>query len=183
MQSVGDLQCPDLGQSAWETGGLRRRCPRPDCMATPPCMAFVIIGRGRRCRPQPSQWIKSICNVYNFNLIIESCEKSGKNDYFDRISRRCEIAACRHLRALRRQLSVAIFALTFSLVPLRLKSKFRAESVGVLMYFHMVYSQECSPVGSERKSTRKLFRQATELMVTMEHEFVGRSTSPPFALL
>ena len=30
---------------------------------------------------------------------------------------------------------------------------------------------------------RKLFRQVTELMVTKDHEFVGNSTSPPFAFL
>ena len=44
LQSGGDLRCPDLGQSAWETGGLRSRRLRPDCMRTPPFMAFVVIG-------------------------------------------------------------------------------------------------------------------------------------------
>ena len=39
---------PDLGQSAWETGGLRSRRLRPHCMRTPSCMAFVVIGRGKR---------------------------------------------------------------------------------------------------------------------------------------
>ena len=48
LQSGGDLWCPDLGQSAWETGGLRSRRLRPDCMGTPPCMAFVVMGRGKR---------------------------------------------------------------------------------------------------------------------------------------
>ena len=39
---------PDLGQSAWETGGLRSRRLHPHCMRTPSCMAFVVIGRGKR---------------------------------------------------------------------------------------------------------------------------------------
>ena len=47
LQSGGDLRCPDLGQSAWETGGLRSRRLRPDCKGTPPCMAFVVMGRGK----------------------------------------------------------------------------------------------------------------------------------------
>ena len=38
---------PDLGQSAWETGGLRSQRLRPHCMRTPSCMAFVVIGRGK----------------------------------------------------------------------------------------------------------------------------------------
>ena len=50
------------------------------------------------------------------------------------------------------------------------------------MYFHLVYSPEFFAVAFGRKSTRKLFLQATELMVTMDHEFLGNSTSPPFAL-
>ena len=48
LQSGGDLRRPDLGQSAWETGGLRSRRLRPDCMGTPPCMALVLMGRGKR---------------------------------------------------------------------------------------------------------------------------------------
>ena len=48
LQSGGDLRCPDLGQSAWETGGLRSRRLRPDCLRTPSCMAFVVMGRGKR---------------------------------------------------------------------------------------------------------------------------------------
>ena len=48
MQLGGDLRCPDLGQSAWETGGFRSRRLRPYCMGTPPCMAFVVMGRGKR---------------------------------------------------------------------------------------------------------------------------------------
>ena len=44
LQSGGDLWCPDLGQSASETGGLRSRRLRPDCMGTPSCMAFVVMG-------------------------------------------------------------------------------------------------------------------------------------------
>ena len=51
------------------------------------------------------------------------------------------------------------------------------------MYFHLVYSPEVLVVASGRKSTRKLFHQATELMVTMDHEFLGNSTSPPCAFL
>ena len=47
-QLSGDLWCPNLGQSAWKTGGLRSRCLHLDCMGTPPCMAFVVMGRGRR---------------------------------------------------------------------------------------------------------------------------------------
>ena len=49
------------------------------------------------------------------------------------------------------------------------------------MYYHLVCSLECFAVASERKSTCKLFRQATELMVFIDHELVGNSTSPPFA--
>ena len=54
-QSGGDLRCPDFGQSAWETGALRSRPLHPDCMGTPRCMAFVVMGRGRRqpCCPIP----------------------------------------------------------------------------------------------------------------------------------
>ena len=51
------------------------------------------------------------------------------------------------------------------------------------MYFHLVCSPEFFAVGSGRRSTRKLFRQATELMVPIDHESVGNSTSPPFAFL
>ena len=34
-----------------------------------------------------------------------------------------------------------------------------------------------------RKSTRKVFCEATELIVTMDYEFVGNSTSLPFSFL
>ena len=51
LQSGGDLRCPDLGQSAWETVGSRSRRLRPDCMGTPSCMAFVVMGRRKR-RPR-----------------------------------------------------------------------------------------------------------------------------------
>ena len=51
------------------------------------------------------------------------------------------------------------------------------------MYFHLECSSEFFAVASGRKSTRKLFRQATELMAVIDHEFVGTSTSPPFAFL
>ena len=49
------------------------------------------------------------------------------------------------------------------------------------MYLHRVYSPEFFAIASGRKSTRKIFRQATELIVPIDHEFVGNSTSPPFA--
>ena len=48
------------------------------------------------------------------------------------------------------------------------------------MYFHLVYSPECFPVASGRNSTRKLFRQAIELMVTIDHEYYQNPTSSPF---
>ena len=51
------------------------------------------------------------------------------------------------------------------------------------MYLHLVYSPEFLVVASGRKSTRKLFHRATELMATMDHEFLGNSTSPPLAFL
>ena len=54
-------------------------------------------------------------------------------------------------------------------------------SVGFLMYFHLVYSPEFVAVASGRKSTRKLFRQATVLMDLMEDGFVENPTSAPFA--
>ena len=49
------------------------------------------------------------------------------------------------------------------------------------MYFHLVCSQEFFAVATGRKLTRKVLRQATELMVLINHEFIGSSTSPPFA--
>ena len=58
-----------------------------------------------------------------------------------------------------------------------------AGSVGFFTYFLLVYSPEFFAVASGRKLTRKLFRQVTELMATKDHEFVGNSTSPPFAFL
>ena len=51
------------------------------------------------------------------------------------------------------------------------------------MYFHLVYFPECFTVPSVRKSTHMLYRQATKLMGTMDHEFVCSSTSPLFAFL
>ena len=51
------------------------------------------------------------------------------------------------------------------------------------MYFHLVRSREFFAVASGRKLTRKLFRQATELMVLIDHEFVVNPTSLPFAYL
>ena len=73
--------------------------------------------------------------------------------------------------------------MTFLPVPLRGERKLSSESVGYFTYLHWVYSPEFFPVASGRKSTRKLFRQATELMVTIEQEFVANSTTPPFALI
>ena len=46
------------------------------------------------------------------------------------------------------------------------------------MYFHLVFSPEAFAVASGRKSTCKLFRQATQPMVLIDHEFVSNSTSP-----
>ena len=51
------------------------------------------------------------------------------------------------------------------------------------MYFHVVYSPEFFAVAPGRKSTRKLFCQATELMHLKDHEFVGNPASRPFAFL
>ena len=51
------------------------------------------------------------------------------------------------------------------------------------MYFHLACSPEFFAVASGRKWTRKLFRPATELMVLIDHEFVGNSTSPLFSFL
>ena len=51
------------------------------------------------------------------------------------------------------------------------------------MYFHLVCSPEFFAVAFGRKSTRKLFRQATELMVLIDHEFVVNPTSLPFVFL
>ena len=115
--------------------------------------------------------------------MIEFCGKSIKIDYSEPISRRRENVACRHLRACWRHVFVASFVLTFSRVPLRLERKLRDGYVGFFMYFHLVYSPEFFAVASGRKSTRKLFRQATELMDFINHEFVGNPTSPPSAFL
>ena len=49
------------------------------------------------------------------------------------------------------------------------------------MYFHLVYAPEFFAVASRGKSTRKLFRQATEFMDVIDHEFVENPTSSPFA--
>ena len=122
-------------------------------------------------------------NFYNFNFMIESCGKSIKIYYTDPISSRPKNAACCHLRACQWRVSGASFVLTFSPVPLRLERKSRAGSVGLLVYLHLVYSPDPFAVASRRKLTRKLFRQATELMVLIDHEVVWNSTSPPFAFL
>ena len=59
--------------------------------------------------------------------------------------------------------------------------KLRAGSVAFNMYFRLMYSPEIVMFASGRKSTRKLVRQRTELMVLIDHELVGNSTSSPFA--
>ena len=51
------------------------------------------------------------------------------------------------------------------------------------MYFHLVCSPKCFAVASGRKPKRNLFRQSTELMLLIDHEFVRHHISPPFALL
>ena len=57
-----------------------------------------------RSRPQPFQSINSIWNACKLNLMIESCGKSIQIFHTNLISRRCEIAARRCLRALRLRL-------------------------------------------------------------------------------
>ena len=49
------------------------------------------------------------------------------------------------------------------------------------MYFHLPYSPEFFVVAPGRKSAGKVFRQATELMVVIDHEFGANPTSPSFA--
>ena len=56
-------------------------------------------------------------------------------------------------------------------------------SVGFFMYVHLVYSTEFLTPVSGRKSTRKRFRQATDLMVLIDHESIANCTSPSFAFL
>ena len=113
--------------------------------------------------------------------MIESCGKLIGINYSDPISGRN--AAQRGLYVVRRRRSVASFVLTFSRVPYRVERRSSAGSVRYFTYLHLVYSPESFAVASQRKSTRKLFRQVTELMVTIDHEFVGKNTSPPFASL
>ena len=113
--------------------------------------------------------------------MIQSCEISVKIDYSDPISRRRENVAWRRLRACWRRVYVASFVLTFSRVPLRLQRRLGDGSVGFVMYFHLVYSPEFFAAASGRKSTGKLFRQATELMDIIDHDFVKKyTTSAPF---
>ena len=45
----------------------------------------------------------------------------------------------------------------------------RARSVGFFMYFHLVFSPEFFSDACGRKSTRKAFCEATELMATIDH--------------
>ena len=115
--------------------------------------------------------------------MIESCGKSIQINYSDPIFSCREIddyASPAHVSAacFRGEICFEFFSCTFEL-----ERKLRDGSVGVFMYFYLVYSPEFFVVGSGRKSTRKLFGQAAELIVLIEHEFLGNSTSPPFAFL
>ena len=51
------------------------------------------------------------------------------------------------------------------------------------MYFHLVYSPKDFGDASGRKLMHRVFCEATELVVTIDHEFVGISTSPPYTSL
>ena len=51
------------------------------------------------------------------------------------------------------------------------------------MYSHLVYSPECFAVACGTKLKVTLLSQATVLMVTTDHEFVGLSTSPLSAFI
>ena len=51
------------------------------------------------------------------------------------------------------------------------------------MYFYPVYSPEFLIAAFGRKSMRKVFWDATELMVVIYHEFVGKPISPPYTSL
>ena len=51
------------------------------------------------------------------------------------------------------------------------------------MYFQTGVLTRMFRVASGIKSTRKVFCQATELLVLIDHEFAGNSTSPLFAFL
>ena len=127
--------------------------------------------------------MKSIWNFYNFNLMIEPGGESTKIDYSDPISRRLEIATRCRVRALRRHLCVASCVWTFSPVPWRMERKLSAGSVGYSTYLYLVYSADFCAAASGRKLTCTVFRQATKTRVTIDHEFIGNSTSPPFAIV
>ena len=81
----------------------------------------------------------------------------------------------RRLCAAWRRLSVANFVVDVSAVPLRLERMLRVGSVGFFMHFHLGYSPEFFNDASGRKSTHMVFREATELMVTIDQLY----TSPP----
>ena len=85
--------------------------------------------------------------------------------------------------AYRRPLSVASFVLNFSPVPFTFESNLVTGAVGYFMYFRLVYLPEFFASTSGKNWTSKLFHQATELMVTIDHEFFGNCTSPPLAFL
>ena len=51
------------------------------------------------------------------------------------------------------------------------------------MYFHLVCSAEFFSNAPGVKSTQEVFRQVTELMVAIDHEFLGNPTSLPFPFL
>ena len=75
------------------------------------------------------------------------------------------------------------FGLIFSPVPLTVDGKLKAGSVDVFRYFCLAYSTESFLLTSEGKCTRKVFRELTELMVTKDHEFVGKSPFPALLLI
>ena len=113
--------------------------------------------------------------------MIESSGKWIKIDYADPISSRSEIAARRCLRTVWRRRSLAGLVLTLSPVPFRVEGRFRAGSVGIITYFHLVYSPEFFAIRSGRNWTRNLFHEVTKLLVTKDHGFIGNCTSPSCA--
>ena len=75
---------------------------------------------------------------------------------------------------------MASFVLASSRVPFRFERKLSDGSIGLFISCSLVYSPESFAVVSERKSTSKVLRQATELMDLIDHELVGNPTSSPF---
>ena len=118
-----------------------------------------------------------------FSLMMESCGKSSKIDYSDPFADCREIAACPRLRVFRRLLFVASFVQEFSAANLKLETKLMAGSEVSLMYFHLVHSPQFFSVAPGRKSTRNILHEVAEPSVPKDNDFVGNSTSPPFASL